>query len=179
MTLLIANLLVGIIVFATGAHFFFGNEKTTAQTKAFPRSAVAAKILLGASALWFIFNLSQLGEADFGNHRNKLMAVFGIGAVLSFTFVPDFLAVRGLAGLVLLGGAQVLNTAYMQWDHPQRLFMVSITYLGIGAAVYLGACPYKMRDWLEWIYAKPGRTKAIGGLGLGIGAALMVTAFTY
>ncbi|MGB0371115.1 MAG: hypothetical protein ACPGN3_07155 [Opitutales bacterium] len=179
MSLLVANLLVGIIVFATGAHFFFGNEKTQEQTKAFPRNPLAAKILLGAATLWFIYNLSQLGVADFGNHKTKLMILFGVGAVLSFTFVPDFLAVRGLAGLILLFGAQILNTAYMQWEHPQRLFMVSVTYIGIAGAVYLGACPYKMRDWLDWIYRKGSRAKALGGLGLGVGVALMVTAFTY
>lgn len=179
MSLLVANILVGVIVFATGAHFFFGNEKTEEQTKAFPRNALAAKILMGAAALWFLYNLTHLGMADFGNHKGKLMVVFGVGALLSFTQVPDFLAVRGLAGLILLGGAEVLSTAYMEWDYPQRLFMVSATYIGIAGSIYLGGCPYKMRDWLDWIYAKAGRSKALGGLGLVVGIALMVTSFTY
>ena len=179
MSLLLANLIVGILVFATGAHFFFGNKKTEEQTKAFPRNPFAAKILMGAAALWFVFNISQLGEADFGNHSGKIMAVFAVGALLSFTYVPDFLAVRGLAGLILLGGALILDTAYMQWDHPQRLFMVAVTYIAIAKAIYLGGCPYKLRDWLNWVYAKAGRAKILGALNLGVGAALMAVSFTY
>ena len=179
MSLLAANLIVGILVFATGAHFFFGNKKTEEQTKAFPRNPLAAKILLGAATVWFLYNLSQLGEADFGNHSTKLMAVFGIGAVLSFVYVPDFLAVRGAAGLILLGGAHILDAAYMQWDHPQRLLMVTVTYIAIAKAVYLGACPYRLRDWINWTYAKTGRAKFLGALNLGAGVALMITAFTY
>ena len=179
MSLLTANLLVGILVFATGAHFFFGNKKTEEQTKAFPRSPLAAKILMGLATVWFVFNLSQLGEADFGNHKTKLMAVFAIGALLSFVYVPDFLAVRGAAGLILLGGAHILDAAYMQWEHPQRLLMVTVTYIALAKAVYLGACPYRLRDWIDWTYAKAVRAKLLGALNLGTGVALIVTAFTY
>jgi hypothetical protein len=102
-----------------------------------------------------------------------------VAATLAFHFVPDFLSVRGLAGLILLSAASLLDAAVMEWSQPQRLLMVSVVYLGIFAALWLGAQPWRMRDFLEWLYRNSQRRKVFGGCLLGYGLTLCVTAFTY
>ena len=179
MSLFLANLIVGLLTLALGAHFLFGNATSEKIARAFPRNKSAAYVLIAISAAWFLLHVSQLGEADFGNHKDKLLIVFGVGALLSFIYVPDFLAVRGLAGLGLLAAFVFLDAAYMQWDFPQRRYMAGVVYVGIALAIYLGGMPYKMRDWLDWIYTSKSRTRGIGAFICVVGLSLTATAFTY
>jgi hypothetical protein len=73
----------------------------------------------------------------------------------------------------------LLDAAYMEWAKPQRLLMVSVVYVGIAAAIWLGAQPWRMRDWLNWLFIVPGRAKIAGGIAAGYGLLLCGVAFTY
>jgi hypothetical protein len=57
--------------------------------------------------------------------------------------------------------------------------MVSVVYVGIAAAIWLGAQPWRMRDWLNWLFIVPGRAKIAGGIAAGYGLLLCGVAFTY
>ena len=99
--------------------------------------------------------------------------------MLSFYCVPDFLAVRGLSVIVLVGAMPLLDAAYMEYDHPQRLLMVTPVFLAIAAAIWLGAQPWRLRDFLEWLFRAAGRARLVGGLLLAYGLLLAAVAFTY
>ena len=163
---------------AFGAHFLWHGMRSAQTVQAFPRSATAAYILLGAAAVWFLYKVTQLGPADFGQYKNLLFALFLVVAVGSFYYVPDFLAVRGLAALILLTAGVLLEAAYME-QPTARLFLVSFVYLAIVAALILGANPYKMRDFLEWLYKKELRPRVFGGIFAAYGLLLLGVALTY
>jgi membrane-bound ClpP family serine protease len=120
-----------------------------------------------------------LGEADFGNWRNQLMMLFGAIAVLSYYFVPDFLAVRGVCICFLLGATEMLNSAFALYDIPARLFLVFFAYILIVLAIYLAVAPYRARDFNEWLFQTQGRPKFIGGVVFAYGLVLSISAFTY
>jgi len=67
----------------------------------------------------------------------------------------------------------------MEWSQPQRLLLVSFVYLAIVVALWLGAQPYRMRDFIEWLYRRPSHSKMLGGALLAYGVVLCATAFTY
>src|SRR5690606_9150535 len=115
---------------------------------------------------------------DFGAYRHYLFLGFGVVAVLSFFHARDFLAVRGLAILILLAANVLLDAAYMQ-EPAGRLFLVSFVYLAIVAALYLGMSPFRMRDFFGWLFATDGRPKILGGVLLFYGLLLNIVAFTY
>jgi hypothetical protein len=46
-------------------------------------------------------------------------------------------------------------------------------------AIWLGAQPWRMRDFLTWLFARPGRPRSIGGLVTVYGLVLAIVAFTY
>ena len=99
--------------------------------------------------------------------------------MLSFKCVPDFLAVRGLCVIVLMGAMPLLDAAYMEYDRPQRLLMVTAVYVALGLAIWLGAQPYRLRDFFSWLFARPGRARTVG-TGLAVyGLVLCGAAFTY
>src|SRR5262249_22035765 len=114
----------------------------------------------------------------FGEYRQYLFAGFTLVALLSFKCVPDFLAVRGLAALILMAAMPLLMAAYME-EPNRRLFMVTFVYFAVAMAIWLGAQPWRLRDFLGWLFARPGRDRAIGSICVGYGVLLAVVAFTY
>lgn len=179
MSLSVATLIPGLILLVLGLPLAIGHTGYAAVLKAMPRSTTAAYIFFGAGAAWFLNAIWHLSPADFGEYRTWLFWAFAAIAVLSFKCVPDFLAVRGLCVLMLMGAMPLLDAAYMEYDHPQRLLMVTLVYLGIAAAIWLGAQPWRLRDWIGWLFARPGRARSIGAAIAGYGLLLAGVAFTY
>ena len=179
MSLLLATLLPGLLLLVLGVPLLLNHSGFVVLLKALPRSATAAYVFFTAGAAWFLYNIWHLSPADFGDYRTILFFAFAIIAALAFKCVPDFLAVRGLCVLMLVAAAPLLGAAYMEYDLPQRLFMVTLVYVGIALAIWLGAQPWRMRDFLTWIFARPGRSRVAGAAFTGYGLLLVIVAFTY
>jgi hypothetical protein len=179
MSLTLATLLPGLLLIALGLPLVLGHSGYAAVLKAFPRSDLATYVLFGTGAAWFLYGVWHLSPADFGDYRKILFVAFAVIAALSFKCVPDFLAVRGVCVLVLMAAMPLLDAAYMEYEKPQRLLMVGLVYLLLSLAVWLGAQPWRMRDFLQWLFARPGRARTIGGAVAAYGIVLSLVAFTY
>jgi len=179
MSLSVATLIPGLLLLVLGLPLLMGSSGFAAALKAFPRSTAASYLFFGAGAAWFLYGIWHLSPADFGDYRKLLFVAFTAIAALSFKCVPDFLSVRGLCVLILMGAMPLLDVAYMEYEHPQRLLMVTLVYVAIAAAIWLGAQPYRLRDFLGWLFARPGRARGFGGAIAGYGLLLVGVAFTY
>ena len=181
MSLFLATLLPGLALAAAGALLASGDSRVQSAAKALPRSQWGAWLFFGGGALWFLYRLSSLGESDliFVQQPWPVMLFFGALAVGAFIYTPDFLAVRGLSVLMLMVAEPLLFAAYQEYDHPQRLLMVSAVYAGLAAAIYLGAAPYRLRDFLGWLFRTPGRARWVGLTVAAYGLATSAAAFTY
>jgi hypothetical protein len=177
MSLFQATLFTGILLIAFGAHFLWHGMASEKGAKAFPRSTTAAYLLMGTATAWFLYKVMHLGPADFGQYKNILFLVFLTVGVGSFYFVPDFLAVRGLAALTLLTAGALLDASYMQFG--PALFLKTLVYICIVAALILGASPYKLRNFFEWLYKSELRPKLFGGIFAAYGLLLTGVAFIY
>lgn len=179
MSLTVATLIPGLILVALGLPLFLGRSGVIAALKSFPRSQAAAAVFFGAGAAWFLYNIWNLSSADFGDYHVILFVGFALVAVLAFKCVPDFLAVRGVCILVLLGAMPLLDAAYMEYGHPTRLFMVSLIYIALALAIWVGAQPWRLRDFFEWLFARRERSRNLGVLMAAYGVLLAIVAFTY
>ena len=179
MSLLTATLLPGLLLLALGALLLWNGPAVGATAKALPRSRRAAWLFMGAGVFWFLWVLLHLSPADELLPKSILLVAFGAVGLLSFSQAPEFLAVRGLAVLTLLGGWELRTAAYAEWEHPQRLFMVAFVYLAVLAALYLGGYPYRLRDFFGWLFARSHRPRALGAACAGYGLLLAILAFTY
>jgi hypothetical protein len=177
MSLFAASLIPGLILIVVGMPLLLDHSGVKAAIKAFPRSASAGYLVFGAAAAWFLYNILHLSNADFGEYRYYLFVGFAGVAILAFKCVPDFLGVRGASALVLIGAAPFLDAAYMEYGRPQRLFMVSFVYVSIALAIWLGAQPWRLRDFFNWLFARPTRSRGLGGLFLAYGIVLCMAAF--
>jgi len=178
MSLFWATALVGFILLFVGGLLIWNPSGLEQGLKAFPRSKWATVVLFGAGAVWFLWIVANLGEADFGAYRQWLFLLFAAVGIGAFFYVPDFLAVRGLAILGLLSSRHLLDAAYMQ-PETSRLVLVVFTYLWITFSLYMGAAPYRMRDLLGWLYAKVLRIKVLGYVFALYGLVLGWVAFNY
>jgi hypothetical protein len=179
MSLTLATLIPGLLLLAAGVPLFLRHSGYVAMLKSFPRSTSAAYVFFGAGAAWFLNAIWHLSPADFGEYRVYLFIGFLLVAVLSFKCVPDFLAVRGLSAIILMGAMPLLDAGYMNFDHPQIVLYKIAVYLGISAAIWLGAQPWRLRDFFAWLFAQPARARGVGGALAGYGLLLAIVAFTY
>jgi len=143
--------------------------------KAFPRNPLVAYFALGLGGLWFLYRIWHLSPADFGDYRMILLGIFGATWLGSFFLVKDFLAVRGVAVLVLMMADPVLDSAFGFYEVGARLWMVSLVFVAIALAIFLGAVPYHARRWILWLDAVPLRLRALGA-GLVVYALILVVA---
>ncbi len=178
MSLFWATLVPGLVLLAVGGLLLWGGVPVRRGAFAMLRSDLTTYLFFGGGVAWFLWHVANLGEADFGNIRHFLLVLFGAVALLSFVYVRDFLAVRGLCILMLLSARELLDAAYMQYDSPQRVAMVLLVYVGVGLALYLGALPFRLRDAFEWTFKK-NRSRMVGGAVAGYGLLLGAVAFTY
>lgn len=181
MSLTLSTLLVGLILLGLGSLLLVSNSLITSMFKALPRSQTAAVIFFGGGAAWFIYNVYGMSAADVIGFSTStpFVYLFAALAVLSFIYLPDFLAVRGLSVVTLVGAWPLLLSAYGHYELPQRLFLVSALYVAISAAIYLGASPFRLRDFFEWLYRTPNRARALGAAITAYGVLLAGVAFTY
>lgn len=179
MSLTAATLITGLLLLVLGLPLLLNHAGYAAVLKSFPRSKSAAYVFFGAGAAWFLYAIWHLSPADFGEYRTYLFIGFAAVAGLAFKCVPDFLAVRGLATLILMGAMPLLDAGFMNFTHSQIVLYKFAIYLGIAAAIWLGAQPWRLRDFFGWLFARPGRTRGVGGAMASYGLLLAIVAFTY
>jgi hypothetical protein len=179
MSLFSATLIPGIFLLILGCVLLWKGKRAGGALKLFPRSQRAAYVTLGLAAVWTLYHISQLGEADMGNYKRPLFVGFAGLAVLAFKYAPDFLSVRGSCALFLLIADVLLSSAYMHYEFPQRLFLVYFVYLGILFSLYLAIAPFRLRDFLDWLCNQEYRSRFLGGLLSVYGLILASVSFTY
>jgi hypothetical protein len=178
MNLPLAILIPGMLLIALGLPLALGSAWARARLTAFPRSRTAAWVCFGGAAVWFLIGVWHLPVSDFGEYRLPIGVGFAALAVLAPRCAPDFLAVRGLSVLVLLGSMPLLLAGYMNFDAPQIYFQKALLYLGIALAIWLGAQPWRLRDFMAWLFRRGWRVRSCGCIllvyGLGLCAIAVV-----
>jgi len=161
--------------------FLFTNKSNKIEflIKNFPRSKVSAVFLLCIGIFWFLFrHVNNLGEADFGEYKVTIGVIGILVVVASFFFIFDFLAVRALCIVILFYSREVLDAAFLQ-EPISRLFLVSIIYFFIVVSLYFGAWPYRLRDFLNWLFKNYKYRFLFGSFFLTYSVILVIVRFTY
>lgn len=169
LTLETALLLVGLLLIVGHSLALFMPQQVQAWLKAFPRSSFYGMVLLAIAAVWFYWLVSTMDLGEFERFRKAFKIGAPIAAVLTGLFVQEFLAVRSLGMIVLLGAEALLEAAWLR-PEMSRLWLVSLVYVWVTAALFWVGMPYTLRDQIGWIAASPARWKigAIAGIVYGV-----------
>lgn len=162
------------------AHVWALNNtaKTQAFLKSFPRTFHWGVILLTIDVIWSVFALSNMDMGEFYNMRRTFIMITIGGYVAVLVYVKEFLAVRALGALMLLVAGPVLTAAFLQ-PQTSRLLLPILAYLWIIVGMYFIGMPFLMRDWINWLLAKPQRWNLAVYSGIAYGVVLLVTALLF
>ena len=167
------TLICGVLVFVWSAGMALLPRGMAAWVGAFPRHVWAGRILAGVDIIWSAWLLMQMGFAWVGAHQILVYVAVPVAYVLVILFVDDLLAARALGGFMLLVPLPILESAFV---HPavSRLVMTSFAYLLVIFGIVLVWSPFKLRQWTEhWINRVP-IARAVGIVGLIIGADMLL-----
>jgi hypothetical protein len=152
--------------------------KTQAFLKAFPRTFQWGVILLTIDMIWSVFALANMDMGEFYDKRRIFIMITIGGYVAVLVYVKEFLAVRALGALMLLVAGPVLTAAFLQ-PQMSRLLLPVLAYVWIIVGMYFIGMPFLMRDWVNWLLAKPQRWNLAIGTGIGYGAVLLLAAILF
>lgn len=148
-----------------------------AAARKFPRSEPLGYALMGLGTVWFLWNLNQESISDFAAYKKWMLVGFGAIGVSSCIFVRDFLAVRGLAVVLLLLAKLTLDTA--RWhDSSWRLVLVVWAYLWVVAGIWFTISPWRLRDLLNWATANEQRVRVGSAIRLALGLFVAILGLT-
>lgn len=172
-------ILLGLSVVLFQIYGLAKPEAYAAAVRKFPRSLPWGYALMLLATVWFLYNLSQESISDFASFKNVLVAGFaavGIGACI---YVRDFLAVRGLAVVLLLLAKLMVDTGrpYLP-DTDWVLVIQAWAYVMVFFGMWLTISPWRLRDFIEWSTASEQRIKMICGIRMTFGLCVVVLGAT-
>jgi hypothetical protein len=179
MTLSLLSILLGL---GMGLPQVFGLTKpaqVAAVARRFPRNLAAGVVLMLLGTAWFVWLVNNEPIADFSAFKPYMMAGFVAVGVLSCVFVQDFLAVRGLAVVLLLLAKLMVDTGRPHLgESPFVVVIQAWAYVFVVLGIWFTVTPWKLRDILEWATATEARTRLLSGIRLAFAAFVLVLGLT-
>jgi len=168
----------GLLLILTHVFALIRPEQTVEWAKAFPRSRGAATVLIVVAAVWSFLLVQSIDLGEFSPLRNVMLVAIIAGAVLSWIYVPEFLAVRALGMLLLLAAEPLLESAVLRHE-VSRLLLVVLAYAWVIAGLFCVGMPYLLRDAIQWVTSDRNRLKFGALAGTVYGIALLGCALIF
>lgn len=152
--------------------------KFAARLQRFPRNRAWGCLLIAVATVWFLYNLGQEHISDFAPYKPYMYVGFTALGVLTCIFVPDFLAARGLALILLLLAKIALDT--QRWEETGwKNVITAWAYVWAIAGMWISVSPWRLRDWIEWNTATEQRVRVGSALRLVFGLFVAVLALHF
>jgi len=179
MKLSLLSIVLGLGMAAPQVYGLAKPAAFAAAARKFPRHVPTGIALMLLGTLWFLWNVQQEPIADFAAIKPHMMIFFaaiGLGACI---FVQDFLAVRGLAVVLLLLGKLMVDTGRPHLgDTPWVLLIQTWAYVLVVAGIWFTVSPWRLRDFLLWATATEKRVKVGSGIRLAFALLVVVLGLT-
>jgi hypothetical protein len=126
-------------------------EKFKAVMRQFPRSNAWGYFFMLLGTAWFVHNVNQEQVADFQHYKKHLLTFFAAVGIASCIFVRDFIAVRGVAVVVLLLAKWMVDTGRpLLGESSWVVLWQAWAYLFVIAGIWLTISPWRLRDLIHW-----------------------------
>ncbi len=176
--LVAVGIVVGLLLIGTHAFALAAPGTVRPALITFPRSRLAGTILLALAALWAFWLVSTMDLGEFARMRRLLVIAVPVGAVLTWYFVDEFLAVRSLGILALLAAGPILDAAFLQ-PPLSRLFIVALAYLWIFVGLFLVGMPFLLRDAIAFLVPREKLYRQASWAGIIYGTLILLCAVIF
>ena len=188
MRLSLLSILLGLGMGLPQVYGLAKPAQLAAAARNFPRNLAAGVVLMLLGTAWFVWMVNNEPIADFSVFKPYMMGGFIAVGVLSCIFVQDFLAVRGLAVVLLLLGKLMVDTGRphlpttifqaQQGESSWVLVIQTWAYIFVIAGIYFTITPWRLRDFVNWATASEARTRLLSGLRLAFAAFVLILGLT-
>jgi hypothetical protein len=160
MKLSLLSILLGVGMSVPQVYALTQPAKFTATARKLPRNVPVGVALMLLGTAWFLWIVNQEPIADFSAYKPIMMIAFAVVGVLTCIFIQDFLAVRGLAVVLMLLGKLMVDTGRPHLDaSPFVLVIQSWAYVFIIAGMWFTIAPWRLRDLIEFGTATENRIR--------------------
>jgi hypothetical protein len=170
--LAIVSTIAGAVVVAARLPGLLAPAKYREQAVEFPRSVLWGRVLMGIAAAiaWWVMYHAATDEWKWA--QPYILVGVPVAYFLVINFAPNYLAMRGLAALMLMAAKQMVDAA--DWhESPLRLIVTVFAYLWVVAAIWMTVAPHHFRDLIGFVSANDKRCRAACGAGVVVGLALI------
>ncbi len=145
----------------------------------FSRNLAVGVVLMLLGTAWFVWLVNGEPIADFSAFKPYMIGGFIAVGVLSCIFIQDFLAVRGLAVVLMLLGKLMVDTGRPHLgESPFVLVIQAWAYVLIVAGIWFTITPWRLRDLLNWATANEARTRQLSAVRLAFATFIVILGLT-
>lgn len=179
MKLSLLSILLGLGMAVPQVYGLLKPAGLAAAARKFPRHLPTGIFLMLLGTAWFVWNVKVEPIADFEAMKPYMMVAFAAIGIGTCVFVQDFLAVRGLAVVLLLLAKVMVDTGRPHiGESPWVLLIQAWAYVLILAGIWFTISPWRLRDLLHWATATEQRVKVGSAIRLGFALLVVVLGFT-
>ena len=183
MKLSLLTILLGVGVGLPQVYGVVKPAGLAAAARKFPRSLPAGVVLMLLATVWFAWNVNVEPIADFSAFKPYMLGAFIAVGIFSCIFVRDFLAVRGLAVLMLLlaklmtdTGRPYLPTTIFHAQTGESSWVLVIqgwAYLFAVLGIWFTVTPWRLRDIINWATDSAARVRILCFIRLAFAAFIV------
>ena len=151
----------------------------SAAVRKFPRNYAVGIVLMLLATGWFVWNVNNEPIADFAAYKPAMLAGFTAVGVASCIFIRDFLAVRGLAVVLLLLAKLMVDTGRPHLGESSFVLVIQgWAYVLILAGIWFTVTPWRLRDLLNWATANETRVRIGSAIRLAFAVFILLLGLT-
>ncbi len=179
MRLSLLSILLGLGMSVPQIYGLTKPAQFAAAARKFPRNLPVGIALMLLATAWFVWNVNVEPIADFSVFKPYMMGGFTAVGILTCIFVQDFLAVRGLAVLLLLLAKLMVDTGCPHLGQTPWVYVIQIwAYLLVVLGIWFTVTPWKLRDILNWATATEDRIRIGSRIRLAFAAFVLILGLT-
>ena len=179
MNLSLLSILLGLGMAVPQFYGIAKPQKFAVAARKFPRHLPIGIALMLLGTAWFVWNVSGESVSDFAAFKPAMMAGFVAVGVLSCIFIQDFLAVRGLAVVLLLLAKLMLDTGRPHLEQTHWVWVIQAwAYALVIAGIWFTVTPWRVRDFINWATATETRIRVTSTIRLAFALFIVLLGLT-
>lgn len=179
MSLSLLSILLGLGMAVPQVYGIARPQQFAAAARKFPRNLPLGVALMLLGTAWFVWNVHKESVSDFASFKPAMMAGFAAVGILCCIFVRDFLAVRGLAVVLLLLAKLMVDTGRPHLAQTHWVLVIQTwAYLLVVAAIWFTVTPWRLRDFINWANATETRVRMTSTVRLAFAAFIVILGLT-
>jgi hypothetical protein len=179
MKLSLLSILLGLGMAVPQVYGIAKPQQFAAAVRKFPRNLPLGILLMLLGTAWFVWNVHNESVSDFASFKPAMMAGFVAVGILSCIFIQDFLAVRGLAVVLLLLAKLMVDTGRPHVGQTHWVWVIQAwAYALVVAGIWFTVTPWRLRDLINWANATATRVRVGSSIRLTFALFILLLGLT-